>query len=285
MVRRRCVVSVKRPLTLALTLALAGCSWFTDFKEQPKIDPWDTPDTNTAPRGNPQGSVPLYGTAAPEFVYARNFQGLGQMAALTNPVPATQESVDRGRKTYQINCAVCHGPAAGGFATSNVFKLTPMIVAPSLAAGSNAANTLSDGYIFGIIRNGRGLMPSYNRIEEPTRWDVVNYLRTLQGKTGLAIDTSHGRPGETGQYLVGATNSAPTRPAPYYAPIGSQAGAREGLTGSSTAMPKAGAAPMPMTVSDSTRPPTAATPAAGQKPPAETPAAAAHKPPTPEAGK
>ena len=40
----------------------------------------------------------------------------------------------------------------------------------------------TDGYIFGMIRNGRGLMPPYNRIEEMDRWDVVNYVRALQGK-------------------------------------------------------------------------------------------------------
>jgi mono/diheme cytochrome c family protein len=210
-------VSGRTLITLVLSLSLSGCSWFTDFKEQPKIDPWDTPDTLTAPRGNPQGSVPIYGSAAPEFLYARNFQGLGQMAALTNPVPSTQESVDRGRKAYQINCAACHGPAGAAMQSAAMFKFG--IFAPSLAAGSNAANTLSDGYIFGIIRNGRGLMPTYNRIEEPTRWDIVNYIRALQGKAaGMTADTTHGRPGETGQYLVGATQSAPTRPAPFFLP-------------------------------------------------------------------
>jgi mono/diheme cytochrome c family protein len=197
-------------------VGLTGCSWFTDFKEQPKIDPWDTPDTNTAPRANPQGSVPINGTAAPEYLYARNFQGLGQMAALTNPVPASQESVDRGRKAYQVNCAACHGPAGAAMQSAPMFKFG--IYAPALVgASAPAANTLSDGYIFGIIRNGRGLMPTYNRIEESTRWDIVNYIRALQGKAaGMTADTSHGRPGETGQYLVGATATAPTRPAPYF---------------------------------------------------------------------
>jgi mono/diheme cytochrome c family protein len=264
---------VQRGICFSLLLALSGCSWFTDFKEQPKIDPWDAPNDSTPPRGNPQGSVPLYGTAAPEYRYGRDFAGLNAMVALTNPVAVSQESIDRGRKAYQVNCAVCHGPAGGGFPTSTVFKLAPMIAAPPIAANSNSANTLTDGYIFGIIRNGRGLMPSYNRIEEPTRWDIVNYIRTLQGKTGLAVDTTHGRPGETGAYLLGATQSAPTRPAPYYAPIGAQAGAREGLTGSSTtANPRAttGAAVPP----DTTQ--------AGRTTP---PPATEHKPPTPEARK
>jgi mono/diheme cytochrome c family protein len=226
---------------LLLVAGATGCSWFTDFKEQPKIDPWDTPDTNTAPRGNPQGSVPLYGSAAPEFMYARNFQGLVQMAAISNPVPVSKESVDRGRKAYQVNCSACHGPAGMASQTAPMFKFG--IYAPSIGAGSNAANALSDGYIFGIIRNGRGLMPTYNRIEESNRWDIVNYLRTLQGKTGMAMDTTHGRPGETGQYLVGATLTAPTRPAPYF-----------------------------NSMRDTTRAPAA-----------PTPAPAAQKPPTPEA--
>jgi mono/diheme cytochrome c family protein len=253
-----------RTLALTLPLALAGCSWFTDFKEQPKIDPWDTPNDSTPPRGNPQGSVPVYGTNAAEFMYARNFQGLVAMAPLANPVAPSAESVDRGRKAYQINCAVCHGPAGTSGPTAPMFKYG--IYAPAVAAGSNSANTLSDGYLFGIIRNGRGLMPSYNRIEEPTRWDIVNYIRTLQGKTGITADTSHGRPGETGAFMIGATVSAPTRPAPYYAPIGAQAGAREGLTGpSTTAMP---GVRTPATT-DTTKPPA--------------PAAGAHRPPTPEA--
>lgn len=251
-----------RALTLALALPLAGCSWFTDFKQQPKYDPWDTPNDSTPPRANPQGSVPLYGTNAPEFMYGRDFPGLNAMSALANPVPVTQESVDRGRKAYQVNCAVCHGPAGTAMQTAPMMKFG--IFAPSVAAGSPSANTLSDGYIFGIIRNGRGLMPPYNRIEEPIRWDIVNYIRTLQGKTSFAIDTSHGRPGETGQYVIGATISAPTRPAPYYAPLGAQAGAREGLTGSSTtALPRSGAAAMTI---DTTRPPVQP-PAAGTRPP------------------
>jgi mono/diheme cytochrome c family protein len=261
----------KLALALTLPLALAGCSWFTDFKEQPKIDPWDTPNDSTPPRGNPQGSVPVYGSAAPEFLYARTFQGLTAMSSLANPVPATQESVNRGRISYQINCAVCHGPTGSAMQTAPMMKYG--IFAPGLIGNSPSATTLTDGYIFGIIRNGRGLMPPYNRIEEPTRWDIVNYIRTLQGKTGLAIDTTHGRPGETGEHMLGATISAPTRPAPYYAPIGAQAGAREGMTGSSTtAMPRAVGGTAPRGAADTMRPPVVP------------PAAGAHRPPTtPEA--
>jgi hypothetical protein len=69
-----------------------------------------------------------------------------------------------------------------------------------------------------MMRNGRGLMPTYNRIEEMDRWDIVNYLRSIQGKLTIAADTSHGLPGETGGLVPGASTMGPTRPAPYYNP-------------------------------------------------------------------
>jgi len=46
----------------------------------------------------------------------------------------------------------------------------------------------------------------------------VNYVRSLQGKIAIAADTSHGRPGETGSLVPGATQTGPTRPAPYHRP-------------------------------------------------------------------
>src|SRR6476660_4944100 len=202
----------KRGISLLALLALSGCSWFTDFKQQPKIDPWESPNDTIPPRGNPQFSVPVYGSTAPGLTYDRapTPAAVSAMAGLANPVPADSASVNRGRIQYQINCSVCHGPSGMGNGNATKYGF-PAI---GIGAGSNAANTLTDGYIFGMIRNGRGLMPSYNRIEEHDRWDIVNYLRSIQGKGTIAADTTHGRPGETGRYVPGASLTAPTRPAP-----------------------------------------------------------------------
>jgi hypothetical protein len=78
---------------------------------------------------------------------------------------------------------------------------------------------LTDGYIFGMIRNGRGNMPPYNRIEEKDRWDVVNYVRGLQGTlpTGGVLTGPLAVPGFTGPSLPGATTLGPTRPVPHTA--------------------------------------------------------------------
>ena len=207
---------MRKPIVILAALATSGCSWFTDFKQQPKLDPWETPADTIAMRANPQHSVPIYGSAAPGFAYDRSasIPAVNAMSALTNPVAADARSLRNGRMQFEINCSVCHGPAGGGNGPIAQFGFPPI----PIGAGSNAATTLSDGYLFGIIRNGRGLMPSYNRIEELDRWDIVNYLRAVQ-QGGVPQDASPlGRPGETGSKVPGATMTAPTRPAPHFRP-------------------------------------------------------------------
>ena len=207
--------SVVRHVSVSALVVLAGaCSWFTDFKQQPKLDPWETPSDTIAMRGNPQGSVPIYGTAAPGFAYGRaqTIAAVDSMSPLVNPVSADERSLRAGGQLFQINCAVCHGPAGAGDGPVTKFRYPPM----PIGAGSKAATQYSDGYIFGIIRNGRGLMPPYNRIEESERWDLINYLRAVQSGAANATTTRVGRPGETGDLVPGASYAAPTRPAPSY---------------------------------------------------------------------
>lgn len=242
------VASVARTIPL---LALGACSWFTDFKQQPKIDPWETPNDSTPFRGNPQFSVPIFGNTAPGLTYDRapTPQAVSAMSGLANPIPADSASVNRGRIQYQINCSVCHGPSGMGNGPATKYGF-PAI---GIGAGSNAANSLSDGYIFGIMRNGRGLMPSYNRIEEPDRWDVVNYLRSIQGKGTIAADTTHGRPGETGAYVPGASQMGPTRPVPFVKPTLGAGVTPAAEGGAAHAAPVGGASPR--TPTDTTRKP------------------------------
>jgi mono/diheme cytochrome c family protein len=207
-------VSAKRLLLALPVLALTGCSWFTDFKQQPKIDPWETANDSTPFRGNPQMSVPTVGASAPGFLYDRapSPQAIATMDNIANPIPADSASVSRGRVNYQINCAVCHGPSGAGLGVTSKYG----VFAPPIGTPNSPPAGYTDGHIFAIIRNGKVTMPSYNRIEEPDRWDIVNYLRSLQGKIPIPADTTHCRPGETGACVPGATHFGPTRPAPYF---------------------------------------------------------------------
>jgi mono/diheme cytochrome c family protein len=227
---------VVRVVFAALPVLTAGCSWLTDFRQQPSVGPWQSLDVNwndtTTPfRGQPSGSVSLAGRTVPGYQvsYSNAIAVIDSFAAIANPIPATQESVDRGWKYFQVNCAVCHGEGGAG----NGLALRFGVPAPSLLTAQTVART--DGYIFGMMRNGRNFMPSFNRIDELDRWHVVNYVRGLQGR--LAGDITVRKeavapPGVTGDALPGPTRLAPTVPVPFAKPVftptgGSGAAAQE----------------------------------------------------------
>jgi mono/diheme cytochrome c family protein len=210
---------VRRLAVLLVPLSLGACDWFTNFTRQPKIDPWEvatmdsTRRDSVPPRGNPQGSMPMRGGSVPDFVvsYSRFPMTIDSMSGFVNPTPPTDESIANGHRYYAINCAVCHGDTGDGVGTLTQFQFPPIPLTNPSALGR------SDGYIYGMIRNGRGLMPSYNRIEHMDRWDVVNYIRGLQGRLGRAVPTGQlGVPGETGDKVPGPTVTAPNRPAPHF---------------------------------------------------------------------
>lgn len=194
-----------------LAFVFGACEWFTDFKRQPSLWTWEpVKDSLTPSRGNPQYSVPVTGmaVAAFEISYAQLPGTIDSMSATANPTVGSAQSLLNGRRYYQINCAVCHGDAGAGDGPATKLGM------PGISIVNDVARGRSDGYLFGMIRNGRGLMPSYNRIEEPDRWDVVNYVRALQG--GGAVETGPlAAPGITGDKLPGATRTAPQRPSPF----------------------------------------------------------------------
>lgn len=213
--RHRCIGLAA---AVPVVMSMSGCEWFTDFKRQPSLVTWEVMsarDSTTPSRGAPQYSVPVTGTAVAGFQvsYAALPGTIDSMSSIPNPTPVSEASLVNGRKYFQINCAVCHGEKGLGDGPATKFGM------PGMNLTSDMTKALTDGYIFGMIRNGRGLMPTYNRIEEHERWDVVNYIRGLQGKLGAPVPTGPlAPPGVTGDKVPGFTESAPTRPAPFVKP-------------------------------------------------------------------
>ena len=197
-------------MSAVILFGLAGCEWFTDFKRQPSLWTWEpVKDSLTPSRGNPHFSVPTTGMAVAPFQvsYGQFPATIDSMAGVPNPTPVSDASLHNGRMYFQINCAVCHGDAGMGDGPATKLGI------PGISLVTDITKARTDGYIFGMIRNGRGMMPSYNRIEEPDRWDVVNYLRGLQGMAGKQVETGPlAAPGVTGDKLPGVTRMAPTRP-------------------------------------------------------------------------
>ena len=212
--------SARTAMALASPLAFGACTWFSDFKNQPRIEPWEpmsqnVNDTTTPPRGQPKYSVPLQGTSGVAYgiSYTALPSTIDSFAAIPSPVVADARSLDNGKKYYQINCAVCHG--ASGDGNGGLKKVNPGYgIAPSLLSETSKLRT--PGYIYGMMRNGRGAMPNYNRIEEPDRWDVANYVKALHA--GTADTLLLGMPGQNGTSVPGPSNTAPSKPAPYVHP-------------------------------------------------------------------
>lgn len=200
-----------------IALSLTACEWFTDFKRQPSVTVWEQDSILKSVRGAPQGSVPRTGTAVAglqvsDLALPFQIDTIGLLAI--NPTPVTESSLANGHKYYQINCAVCHGDTGDGMGKTMRYGIPPINLLMDMTKNR------SDGYLFGMMRNGRGLMPSYNRIEEADRWDVVNYLRALQGmvsgvqfaKGPLAV------PGVNGDKVPGYTDIGPNRWTRHVAP-------------------------------------------------------------------
>ncbi len=96
---------------------------------------------------------------------------------LTNPVPPTDASLADGEKRFNTFCVPCHGKDAKGQGPVATKFVPPPDLTQDLLKGR------SDGYLYGTIRNGGVIMPAFGERLTPTqRWDVVNYLRKLQGK-------------------------------------------------------------------------------------------------------
>lgn len=210
-----------------LLLLTSSCKWFTDFKQTPSVGTWQNFSTDSAAgrgfRGQPSGSVATHGSAVPGFAisYSNLPATTDSFNVVMNPVAADARSLANGRKYYAINCAVCHGDS--GDANGNLRQLNAAYgFSPPLL--TDLTKGRSDGYLWGKIRNGGPLMPSYNRIEEMDRWDVVNYMRGLQGKLAAPVPTGPlGLPGETGDKLPGFTRTGPTVPSKFTRPAGARA--------------------------------------------------------------
>jgi mono/diheme cytochrome c family protein len=132
------------------------------------------------PRLPAPGTVPISAPGGGEMVPMFAQSELDAVAGnLANPLPHTAEGLARGEVAFRNHCAVCHGAAGEG--NGSVVGAGKFPLGPEIRAGT--ATGRNDGYIYGIIRVGRGLMPAYGeRIGDYDRWAVVHYLRVLQGQ-------------------------------------------------------------------------------------------------------
>jgi|HubBroStandDraft_5_1064220.scaffolds.fasta_scaffold146931_2 mono/diheme cytochrome c family protein len=88
--------------------------------------------------------------------------------AKTNPYLKQPDAIAAGSKLFSDHCAKCHGADALGRGKK-----------PSLR--TKEVQQAADGEIFWLLRNGnlRHGMPSWSSLPEPSRWQLVTYVKSL----------------------------------------------------------------------------------------------------------
>ena len=98
-----------------------------------------------------------------------------------NPVPTSEESVQKGKELYTArdkgNCGFCHGDTGAG----NEANMPRLRRKPADLTVKERMSSMTDGEVFWKISKGiQGIMPAgEKRMTEEERWHVVNYVRTL----------------------------------------------------------------------------------------------------------
>ncbi len=104
--------------------------------------------------------------------------GMGSAGFATNPLTIDDAVRERGRRRYDIYCAICHDENGDG---KGLLFERAQVRTPSYHV--DRLRQAPDGYFFAVITNGFGLMPSYSYpIPVADRWAIVAHVRVLQAK-------------------------------------------------------------------------------------------------------
>lgn len=157
------VLGILLGIVLLFTYDIIKIEWISFMEIQPSYSPMEDP------LPPPARSIPIEGPAV-----------IPGMGAPDNPVPATEASILRGEQLYALNCQMCHGTTGEGTGPIAAF----LVNFKPANLTSEVVQSKSDGSIFLTITYGLdGRMPPLNEnLTVRERWDVVNYVRTLQAE-------------------------------------------------------------------------------------------------------
>ncbi len=160
----RLLIAAAAMLTTAATAA--AFPWSIDMFRGESVQPM-----SVAPRVMPPGTLPMSGGESP---MSRDVAAI----SMHNPFPPTPKRILHGKKLFEISCAACHGDDGKGDGSVRFLLTLP----PANLTRAQPTER-SDGYIYSTIRDGSITMPAYGDALSPEeRWDVVLYVRQMQGK-------------------------------------------------------------------------------------------------------
>ncbi|MGH7448159.1 MAG: c-type cytochrome, partial [Longimicrobiales bacterium] len=196
-------VTILMPGCTRIDNALAAVPIFAFMRDAPSFDPYEhplPPAPGSVPYLSPNGEVllPMAASEAAFAAFAASPQGRNPLAA------GDPAALALGKVMYERHCLVCHGVQGGGDGPVAA-AYPPGFVLP---LNSGTALGRSDGYIYAVIRAGRGRMPAYGaRMTNIERWAVVTYVKSLQA----APDAGQGAADATPTDATMAPASQPTQ--------------------------------------------------------------------------
>jgi mono/diheme cytochrome c family protein len=106
-----------------------------------------------------------------------------EIAKQTNPVKPTAASQAQAKKTYNIDCAMCHGKDGDGQGDLAIDMKLQLLDYRDPAALKDR----SDGELFFIIQKGKGEMSGQGDRSKPDDvWSLVTYIHSFARKPGNA---------------------------------------------------------------------------------------------------
>ena len=95
----------------------------------------------------------------------------------TNPVKPTAASLEKAKKLYRVDCAMCHGDNGDG--KTDLAKDMQLAI-PDWTNPASLSGQL-DRSLFDAIRNGKGKMPpeAEGRANDTEVWNLIHYIRGM----------------------------------------------------------------------------------------------------------
>lgn len=157
------VLAIAGYVILMITFEIVGLDFVGFMEDQPSIDSQESPR-----RLPPEGAVPL---SRPAY--------LDDPLAVVNPVPADEVSLQRGEILFGFHCTVCHGQTGQGNGPVVEFWREDARSPANLT--EVRFSQYPDGTFYRIVTHGLGgMLPLRENLTERQRWDVINFVRTLQ---------------------------------------------------------------------------------------------------------
>lgn len=183
-------VMLAKCLSGLLAICLAAGSFWAQEKPKPE-------------EKKPSGAAPAAPATAP---LPHTYKISPEDAARKNPVKFSEVYVERGKKIFRTQCAMCHGANADGKGElAEEMKINP----PDFTKPETLKDR-TDGELFAIIGAGSDGMPGQgNRMAERQKWQIVNFLRAASGKVP---EKATGKEPEENIILVPQEKAGPSPP-------------------------------------------------------------------------